>query len=142
MKKLCLLLIIILEVFMISSCESTELKIENYEWSMSCAVYSEGDDFVVEAVGEADHSNTDAKIVTLTLVAENGVITITDATNSKVYTGTYSIVNITPNGTNYNITIDGKTGYAGVAMTAYADGSEKPTMPINLGNYSIYFYAQ
>ena len=112
MKKLYLLLIIILEVVMITSSESTELKIENYEWSMSCAVYSEGEDFVVEAAGEADHSNPDTKIVTLTLVAENGVITITDATNSKVYTGTYSIINTTPNGTNYNITIDGKTGYA------------------------------
>ena len=39
------------------------------------------------------------------------------------------------------VTIDGKEGYATVAMTTYADGTEEPTLPINLGTHSIYFYA-
>ena len=37
---------------------------------------------------------------------------------------------------------DGKNGYATVAMTKYYDGTEKPTLPINLGTHSIYFYAK
>jgi hypothetical protein len=39
----------------------------------------------------------------------------------------------------YEITIDGKNGYATVAMTKYYDGTEEPTLPINLGTHSIYF---
>ena len=37
--------------------------------------------------------------------------------------------------------VDGKSGYAGVAMTSYADGTEEPTLPIALDDYSMYFYA-
>ena len=40
------------------------------------------------------------------------------------------------------VTIDGKEGYATVAMTTYADGSEEPTLPISLDGYSMYFYAE
>ena len=29
-----------------------------------------------------------------------------------------------------------------VAMTKYYDGTEEPTLPINLGTHSIYFYAE
>ena len=38
--------------------------------------------------------------------------------------------------------IDGKNGYATVAMTKYYDGTEEPTLPISRGTYSIYFYAE
>ena len=38
--------------------------------------------------------------------------------------------------------IDGKNGFATVAMTKYYDGTEEPTLPINLGTHSIYFYAE
>ena len=67
---------------------------------------------------------------------------ITDATNSKTYEGTYKVVKKTPDGIDYEITIDGKNGYATVAMTKYYEGAESPTLPINLGSHSIYFYAK
>ena len=38
--------------------------------------------------------------------------------------------------------IDGKNEYATVAMTKYYDGTEEPTLPINLGTHSIYFYVE
>ena len=38
--------------------------------------------------------------------------------------------------------IDGKNGYATVAMTKYYDVTEEPTLPTNLGTHSIYFYAE
>ena len=38
--------------------------------------------------------------------------------------------------------IDGKNGYATVDMTKYYDETEEPTLPINLGAHSIYFYAE
>ena len=46
-----------------------------------------------------------------------------------------------PKGTDYRITIVGKSGFACVAMTTYADGTEEPTLPISLDGYSIDFYA-
>ena len=36
----------------------------------------------------------------------------------------------------------GFAGLGAVAMTTYYDGKEEPTLPISLGDYSIYFYAQ
>ena len=48
----------------------------------------------------------------------------------------------TPDGIDYEIIIDGKNGYATVAMTKYYDGTEEPTLPINLGTHSICFYAE
>ena len=81
----------------------------------------------------------DAKIVDLTLIAKDGEITITDATNNKTYSGTYKVQQKTPKGTDYEVTIDGVTGYATVSPTEYYDGSEVPTLPINLGEYSLYF---
>ena len=78
----------------------------------------------------------------MTLVAKDGKITITNVTNNKTYEGTYTVSGRNPVGTDYHITIDGKSGYAGVAMTTYADGSEEPTLPITLDGYSMYFYAE
>ena len=54
----------------------------------------------------------------------------------------YKVAKKTPDGIDYEITIDGKNGYATVAMTKYYDGTEEPTLPINLGTHSIYFYAE
>ena len=60
-------------------------------------------------------------------------------TNGKTYNGTYEVMQKTPKGTDYEIIIDGVTGYATVAPTEYYDGSEIPTLPINIDGYSLYF---
>ena len=75
----------------------------------------------------------------MTLTAKDGEITITDTTNGKTYNGTYEVMQKTPKGTDYEIIIDGVTGYATVAPTEYYDGSEIPTLPINIDGYSLYF---
>ena len=121
-------------------------KIEDYEWKMRTVMSNDielaDSDEVVLTVGKPDEIYPDAKIVDLTLVAKDGKLTITDATNSKTYEGIYKVAKKTPDGTDYEITIDGKNGYATVAMTKYYDGTEEPTLPINLGTHSIYFYAE
>ena len=75
----------------------------------------------------------------MTLTAKDGEITITDTTNGKTYNGTYEVMQKTPKGTDYEIIIDGVTGYATVSPTEYYDGSEIPTLPINIDGYSMYF---
>ena len=147
MKKIVsILLLAATLIFALSACGTGKPKIEDYEWKMRTVMSNDiklaDSDEVVLAVGKPDEIYPNAKIVDLTLVAKDGMLTITDATNSKTYEGTYKVVKKTPDGTDYEITIDGKNGYATVAMTKYYEGTEAPTLPINLGTHSIYFYAK
>lgn len=145
MKKTVLILLGILTITMLlSSCASETISIEDYEWQMRTVMSgnietTQDEDTLIVAVGEPDELYPEAKIVDLTLIAKDGKITITDQTNNKTYTGTYKVQKKTPKGTDYEITINGQNGYATVAPTEYYDGSKIPTLPINLGEYSLYF---
>lgn len=143
MKKIISLFLMLVFVFALSACSGDVVAIEDYEWKMGAVMRNDievdlNEDELVVAVGEEDDIHPNAKIVDLKLVAKDGTITITDATNNKIYTGTYKVQQKTPKGTDYEVTIDGVKGYATVAPTEYYDGSEVPTLPINLGEYSLY----
>lgn len=144
MKKIISLLLMLILVFTLSACNGDVVAIEDYEWKMGAVMRNDieaaqNEDELVVAVGEEDDIHPNAKIVDLKLVANDGSITVTDATNNKSYSGTYKVQRKTPKGTDYEVTIDGIKGYATVAPTEYYDGSEVPTLPINLGDFSLYF---
>ena len=145
MKKTVLILFCILTITMLlSSCASETISIEDYEWQMRTVMSgnietAQNEDSLIVAVGEPNELYPDARVVDLTLIAKDGKITITDKPNNKTYSGTYKVQQKTPKGTDYEITINGQDGYATVAPTEYYDGSEVPTLPINLGEYSLYF---
>ena len=144
MKKIILLFLMLVLVFALSACSGDVMAIEDYEWKLRTVMKNDieaaqNEDELVVAVGEEDDIHPNAKIVDLKLVAKDGTITITDATNNKTYSGTYKVQKKTPKGTDYEVTIDGIKGYATVAPTEHYDGSEVPTLPINLGEYSLYF---
>ena len=143
MKKVISLFLMLVLVFALSACSGDVMAIEDYEWKLRTvmkndieAAQNEGE--LVVAVGEEDDIYPNAKIVDINLVAKDGTITVTDTTNNKTYSGTYKVQKKTPKGTDYEVTIDGIKGYATVAPTEYYDGSEVPTLPINLGEYSLY----
>ncbi len=143
MKKFIpILLILSILIFSLSACGMGKPKIEDYAWKMRTIMHAQNTQVVYDAVAEESTSHPEAKIIEMTLVANDGKITITDVTNNKTYEGTYTISGKNPKGTDYNITIDGKSGYAGVAMTTYDDGTKEPTLPISLDGYSMYFYAE
>ena len=144
MKKLIALFCAVIFAVTLSACNADVVKIEDYEWKMRTVMSNDTEaaqyqDELVVAVGEADELYPDAEIVDMTLTAKDGEITITDTTNGKTYNGTYEVMQKTPKGTDYEIIIDGVTGYATVAPTEYYDGTEIPTLPINIGGYSLYF---
>lgn len=144
MRKIAILFMSLMLIFALSACGGDVVAIEDYEWKMGAVMRNDieaaqNEDELVVAVGEEDDIHPNAKIVDLKLVAKDGSITITDATNNKTYSGTYKVQQKTPKGTDYEVTIDGIKGYATVAPTEYYDGSEVPTLPINLGEYSLYF---
>lgn len=144
MKKIIPIFLMLTLTFTLSACNSNKIAIEDYEWKMRTVMRNDieaaqnEDEFVI-AVGETDELYPDAEIVDLTLTAKDGEITVTDTTNSKTYSGTYTVMQKTPDGTDYEMTIDGISGYATVAPTGYYDDPEIPTLPINIGDYSIYF---
>ena len=144
MKRVLLAISLLLSLMIFSSCSKNLIAIEECEWKMSAVMSDSGDslqnatDFVI-AVGEHDEIHPDAKTVALTLTAQNGELTLIDSTNNQTYIGTYKVSRKTVSSIDYEITINGIKGYATVAQTKYYDGSEKPTLPINLGNYALYF---
>ena len=143
MKKIIsILLLLSIMLFSLSACGIGKPKIEDYEWKMRTIMHADDNQVIYDAVAEESTTHPEAKIIEMTLVAKDGKITITDVTNGKTYEGTYTVSGRNPKGTDYHISIDGKSGYAGVAMTTYADGSEEPTLPISLDGYSMYFYAE
>ena len=141
MKKLVVLLLITaVSMGILTSCGFNDIKIENYEWQMRSIVHIEDGVAIMDAASKENSAHPEAAIIQMTLKAKNGKLVITDITNNVVYEGTYSVNKRTPKEVHYNISIGDKNGLATVAMTTYADGSKEPTLPINLGGYSIYFY--
>lgn len=144
MKKILSVFLMLLMIFTLSACDGDAVAIEDYEWKMRTVASNDieatqAPDELIIAVGEADELYPDAEIVDLTLIAKDGEITVTDTTNGKTYSGTYKVMQKTPKGTDYEIIIDGTTGYATVSPTEYYDGSEISTLPINIDGYSLYF---
>ena len=143
MKKIISILFLLsIMLFALSACGMGKPKIEDYEWKMRTIMHAEDNQVIYDAAAEESSTHPEATIIEMTLVAKDGKITITDVTNGKTYEGTYTVSGKNPEGTDYHITIDGKSGYATVAMTTYADGTEEPTLPISLDGYSLYFYAE
>lgn len=122
------------------ACGLGDVTIEDCEWELRQAWHAGDGTVVAIAANVAPELYPDAAVVAVTLTASDGVITIIDETNGKVYTGTYEVDRRTPDGTNYAMTVEGISGHATAAMTTYYGGTEEPTLPINLGNYSLYFY--
>ena len=144
MKKILSMFLTTIMIFTLSACGGDVVKMEDYEWKMRTVMSNDTEaaqyqDELVVAVGEADALYPEAEIVDLTLNAKDGAITITDRTNNKTYSGTYEVMQKTPKGTDYEIIIDGVTGYATVSPTEYYDETEIPTLPININGYSLYF---
>ena len=144
MKRFLAIIPLLLALIFFSSCSTELIYIEDCEWKMRTVMSNSGgslqngNDFVI-VVGEPDEVYPDAKIIELTLTAQNGELILTDATNGKTYNGTYNVSRKTIKSIDYEITIDGIQGYATISKTKYYDGSETPTLPINFGNYALYF---
>ena len=144
MKKLLIPMLMSIFMFTLSACNTEKFVIEDYEWKMRAVMrndieVAQNEDELVVAVGESDELYPDVKIVDLTLTAKEGEITITDVTNDKTYSGTYTVIKRTSEETDYEIIIDGVSGFATASKTKYYDDSEVPTLPINLGDYCLYF---
>ena len=144
MKRLLYVIPVLVLILMLASCGNETVSIEGYEWKLRAVMKNDVDaaqdeDALVIAVGENDELYPDAKIVDVKLTAKNEKITVVDSTNDKTYSGTYKQIEKTPDGITYEMEIDGKEGFATVSPTEHYEGTDVPTLPINMGEYSVYF---
>ena len=143
-KRIFCVLPVLMLVLLFSSCGNDITSIEDYEWKMRTVMSNDTDafqdekDFVI-VVGEPDEVYPDAEIVEVILTAKDGRLTISDKTNGKEYNGDYKIIKKTAESFGYELTVDGIYGYATASPTKYYSGDEIPTLPIVLGDYTLYF---
>ncbi len=140
MKKLIPVLFICILAMIFTSCGNSELEIEGYEWQLRTAANLNEENIVV-AVDEKNETYPDAEVVDVVLTAKDGEIVIEDKTKNETYLGAYEEMYVTENSGDYKIIIKGEEGYATVAYTTFADGTKELTLPITVGGYDMYFYA-
>lgn len=140
MKKLCCIFLTL--CLLLTGCGKNKIpKIDAYTWEMTSVQSMDANGQAV-AYGDRGSSTLDSAVyMELTCTAEAGILTFTDQTNGKSYSGTYSLSGTDPRSVLYQVTVDGKEGFAVVAMTTYHDGTGEPTFIINLDDYAINFFA-
>ena len=144
MRRISLVMLLVMTM-LLSACGikgKPVVYIESYEWKMMSVMSNNTDlseDELVIAVGEQDELYPYATVVYMILTATNGEITLTDTTNNKTYTGTYKMTEETSKTATYEIEIDGIAGDATIAITEHLGNRLTPTLPINLGEYTVYF---
>ena len=144
MKRVLFVIPVLILTLLLASCGTETFSIEDYEWKLQAVMKNDvgaaqDEDTLVIAVGETDELYPDAKIVDVKLTAKDEKITVVDSTNDKTYSGTYKQTEKTPDGITYEMEIDGKEGFATVSPTEHYEGIDVPTLPINMGEYSVYF---
>lgn len=142
MKKICTLLFSTIFLFSLTSCKQTgRMTIENNEWVLSTIQSSEQNGDII-AYNPNDNTvivPENAIIIELLCSAKDNILTLSDETNSKTYTGEYKELDDNFESTIYEIIINGEQGTAVAATTKYVDGSQIPALIITLGDYTLNF---
>ena len=140
MKRM--ILLIFMTLFFFAGCNSREThQIDDYIWEMiSIQSIDEGGEIVAHGSTATDVLETDVQ-KELICRAKNGILTLTDKTADKTYTGAYRLETTTPDSVIYMVTIENSDGTAVAAHTTYADGSREPTLIIITDGYVLNFFA-
>lgn len=141
MKKLVLCWVIVL-LFLTGCSNSNVPRIEDNNWIMTSVQSKEANGQVIAFGDRGSSMLASAKQIELTCTAQNGNLIFSDQTNHTTYTGTYKLSETDLQSSIYQVVVEGKEGVAVVAMTTYQDGSEEATFIINLGEYTINFFAK
>lgn len=141
MMKKCLIFALSLLLICLASCGSAaQVPIDGYFWEMT-TVQGDGDGSVVACAPGSDAGGEGAEELVLLCTAEAGKLTLTDASSNQSYTGTYSVMRKSPDGTIYSVRIGETEGNAVTGMTTYLDKSQSPTLIISIGEYAINFFS-
>ena len=139
-KTLALLLCLALVTLSLFSCGGAP-RIQKETWIFAVAVVDNNITHVSPAHTDAAPKGT--PVIECTLTAKGGAITITDETNEKTYTGTYSDrEKINPSAADYRITFGRKKGKAVTSRGLNISGTkETRTLTLYIDGYEILFAA-
>ena len=142
MKKINWLALALVLALVLSGCGARLPALEDCVWVMSTLQSMEQEGQVI-AYGEGGSSTLKtARELRLTCRATDGTLFLEDHTHGKQYEGTCRIYQKKAQSHIYQVTLEGITGFATVAMTEYADGTQKATLAVQVGEYAGTFFPE
>ena len=129
-------------MILLAGCGSNSVsayRIEEKDWEI--ALVQSAADGTVLAVGEGwQEGFPEATQITLACTAKEGKLTLTDPQQSRE--GSYARQDSSGVEAGiYTVTVGEQSGPAAVSVTTRQDGSEEPTLVMQLGGYPLYFIA-
>ena len=129
-------------MILLAGCGSNRVsayRIEEKDWEI--ALVQSAADGTVLAVGESwQEGFPEATQITLACTAKDGKLTLTAPQQS--WEGSYARLDSGGAAAGiYTVTVGEQSGPAAVSVTTRQDGSEEPTLVMQLGGYSLYFIA-
>ena len=124
MKKIALIITLFTALSILCSCAGAPLDIESYEWTLV-------------SVTKSNPNGENAKEIQFdgaTLVAKNGSITITDASSSESFSGTYLQTGASSKGRDYSVSIADYSGNGILSSSDYYSEETVPTISFSISN--------
>lgn len=145
MKKIKSLAVLFVVLATVASCfvgcgAGEKVKITERDWQLATAQNENGE--VIVRSQEYSEVYTEAEIKNVILTADENGFIIKDLDTGETYLGEYKVQNTQGEGVIYEISINGKTGYASCAPAAYYDGAKSDMLTMSIGGYSLTFHAQ
>lgn len=118
-------------------------RLQDYAWSLSSvqSVAQNGQVIACQPGEGAFWGNADAKEIEWECIASKDTLVFVDKATGKRVTGEVRQMEATPESNVYEGKIGEKTVIAVVAMTTYADQSQRPTFILKLEEYILNFYS-
>ena len=133
----------ILLVLLLAGCSGGHtMEITDHHWILD-SIQSVAEDGAVIAwgTGRGDAPDSETRLQ-WSYRAEGGVLTLTDQTNDKTYTGTYTRTDADPDSTTYEVMLDGREGMAVVSRTTDEEGGQVPTCIFRFNEYVVTCFAE
>ena len=122
---------------------NNEFDIASQEWTMTTIQsQSAEDNGMIVAYGSNGSVSEQAAKIDMVCSAEEGQFIITDQTNSKTYSGEYTVKSKSADSTIYDISIGDAKGMAVVSYTKYNDDSQVGTLILSFEDYALSFSGQ
>lgn len=120
---------------------SNAVTIDEYEWEISTIQAGE-DGAVIACSKEKKTAYESAAEIQMNGIAEEGFLTITDATNRDSYKGTYKQKETDKETVIYEITLGEERGHAVTSMTIDQEDTKIPTLILTTPNYTFHFFSK
>ena len=150
MKKIIALLLTFGMVLAFTACgqqaqndSNNEFDIASQEWIMTIIQsQSAEDNGMIVAYGSDGSASEQAVKIDMVFSAEDGQCILSDQTNSKTYSGEYTVKSKSAASAIYDISIGDAKGMAVVSYIKYDDDSQLGTLILSFENYALSFSGQ